>query len=98
MLTADLVRATKRGDQLHVAPLNGKQRQRAEELAASYLELARSQCGGTQHELEVAWADVETAPREVKLAAGLRKLIEDACEFDTEAPVDPPTLRSQVRT
>ena len=96
MLTADLVRATKRGDQLHVAALSGKQRQRAEELAASYLELARSQCGGTQHELEAAWAEVETAPRETKLAAGLCKLIEDACEFDTEAPVDPPTLRSQV--
>ena len=96
MLTADLVRATKRGDQLHVAALSGKQRQRAEELASSYLELARSQCGGTQQELEQAWADVETAPRETKLAAGLRKLIEDACEFDTEAAVDPPTLRSQV--
>jgi predicted nuclease of restriction endonuclease-like RecB superfamily len=96
MLTADLVRATKRGDQLHVTALSGKQRQRAEELAASYLELARSQCGGTQHELEAAWADVETAPREAKLAAGLCKLIEDACEFDTEAPIDPPTLRGRV--
>ena len=37
MLTADLVRATRRGGQLHVTPLSGKQRQRAEELAEVYL-------------------------------------------------------------
>jgi uncharacterized protein len=96
MLTADLVRATRRGDQLHVQPIAGKQRQRAEELATSYLELAHAQCGGTQHELDVAWAEVQVASREIKLAAGLKKLIEDACEFETEAAVDPPLLRSQV--
>src|SRR6185436_11683747 len=96
MLTADLVRATRRGDQLHVQAIAGKLRQRAEELATSYLELAQAQCGGTQHELDVAWAQVQVAPREIKLAAGLKKLIEDACEFETEAAVDPPRLRSQV--
>ena len=96
MLTADLVRATKRGDQLHVSPLTGKNKQRAEELATAYLELALAQCGGTQQELESAWADVEVAPREIKLAAGLRKLIEDACEFDSESAVEPPVLRGQL--
>jgi predicted nuclease of restriction endonuclease-like RecB superfamily len=96
MLTADLVRATRRGDQLHVQAISGKQRQRAEELAASYLDIAQSQCGGTQHELDTAWAEVHVEPRETKLAAGLRKLIEDACEFETQAAVEPAELRSQV--
>src|SRR6185295_15496782 len=96
MLTADLVRATRRGDQLHVQAIAGKQRQRAEELAASYLDIAQAQCGGTQHELDTAWAEVHVEPREVKLAAGLRKLIEDACEFETQAAIEPPVLRSQV--
>jgi predicted nuclease of restriction endonuclease-like RecB superfamily len=96
MLTADLVRATRRGDQLHVQAISGKLRQRAEELAASYLELARAQCGGTQHELESAWAEVQVAAREIKLAAGLKKLIEDGCEFETQAAIDPPALRSRV--
>jgi len=96
MLTADLVRATRRGDQLHVQAISGKQRRRAEELAASYLEIAQSQCGGTQHELETAWAEVHVEPREIKLAAGLKKLIEDACELETQAAVEPAALRSQV--
>lgn len=96
MLTADLVRATKRGDQLHVQALTGKNKQRAEELASAYLELALAQCGGTQQELESAWAEVEVAAREIKLAAGLRKLIEDACEFDSESAVEPPVLRGQL--
>ena len=96
MLTADLVRATRRGTQLHVQPLTGKNKQRAEELASAYLELALAQCGGTQQELESAWAEVEVAPREIKLAAGLRKLIEDACEFDSESAVEPPALRAQM--
>ncbi|MEY4544186.1 MAG: hypothetical protein RL685_381 [Pseudomonadota bacterium] len=96
MLTADLVRATRRGDQLHVQSLTGKNRQRAEELATMYLELAQAQCGATQQELDSAWAEVEVASREIKLAAGLRKLIDDACEFDSESAVEPPALRAQL--
>src|SRR5262245_48807333 len=96
MLTADLVRASKRGDQLHVQGIPPKLKPRAEELAGSYLELARAQCGGTHHELEAAWDEVQVAPREIKLAAGLRKLIEDDCEFETESAISPPALRSQV--
>ncbi len=96
MLTADLVRATRRGGQLHVTPLSGKQRQRAEELAEIYLGLALAQCGAAHHELKAAWSDIEVASKEVKLAAGLIKLIEDACEFESESAVDPRQLRSEL--
>ena len=96
MLTADLVRATCRSGQLHVTALTGKQRVRAEELAAAYLEIAAAHVGSAQRELKEAFAAVEVASREVKLAAGLLKLIEDACEFDAESAVDPRTLRSQL--
>jgi predicted nuclease of restriction endonuclease-like RecB superfamily len=98
MLTADLVRATCRGGQLHVTPLAGKQRARAEELAAAYLSIAVAHTGSAQHELKEAFAAVEVASREVKLAAGLIKLIEDACEFEAESPVPPRTLRSELFT
>ena len=96
MLTADLVRGTCRSGQLHVAPLAGKQRVRAEELAAAYLEIAAAHVGSAQRELKEAFAAVEVAAREAKLAAGLLKLIEDACEFDAESEVDPRVLRSQL--
>jgi predicted nuclease of restriction endonuclease-like RecB superfamily len=39
---------------------------------------------------------VSTAPSEKKLALGLQKLIEDACEFESESPVEPPVLRATV--
>jgi predicted nuclease of restriction endonuclease-like RecB superfamily len=96
MLTSDLVRATRRGEQLIVKLLDGKTRKRAAELAEAYLGLAHAQCGGAQHELKAAWAAVEVAPREAKLAAGLQKLLEDACEFEAESAIEPKQLRSEL--
>jgi len=98
MLTADLVRATRRGGQLHVTPLGGKQRKRAEELAESYLGLTLANAGSAHHELKAAWTAVDVASNEAKLAAGLLKLIEDACEFESESSIDPRTLRSELFT
>ena len=98
MLTADLVRATCRSGQLHITPLAGKQRARAAELAAVYLEIAAAHVGKAQHELDEAFAAVDVAPREAKLAAGLIKLIEDACDFEAESPIDPRQLRSELFT
>lgn len=98
MLTADLVRATCRAGQLHITPLAGKQRARAAELAAAYLAIAADHVGKAQHELDEAFAAVEAAPREAKLAAGLVKLIEDACEFEAESPIDPRQLRRELFT
>jgi len=96
MLTVDLVRATCRAGQLHVTPLAGKNRARAAELAATYLAIATDQVGKAQHELDEAFAAVEVAAREAKLAAGLVKLIDDACEFEAESTLDPRQLRSEV--
>jgi uncharacterized protein len=96
MLTSDLVRATRRGGLLHVTPLGGKQRERAEELAQTYLDLALAHVGAAHHELKAAWAAVEVASREVKLAAGLTKLIEDACELEAESQIEPRQLRSEL--
>lgn len=96
MLTSDLVRATRRGGLLHVTPLAGQQRKRAEELAQTYLDLALAHVGAAHHELKAAWAAVEVASREVKLAAGLTKLIEDGCELEAESQIEPRQLRSEL--
>lgn len=96
MLTVDLVRATRRGRELRLTPLKGKNRVRAEQLAEIYLNLAVSHAGSTHAELKALWAAVEVESREVKLAAGLLKLVEDGCTFDADCPIEPRVLRSEL--
>lgn len=96
MLTVDLVRATKRGKDLHVKPLTGKTRERALELTQQYCAIAESSVGQTREDLQESWSAVPTAPSEKKLALGLQKLLEDACEFESESPIEPAQLRATV--
>jgi hypothetical protein len=98
MLTADLVRLRRdrqTGD-LQITPLSGKQQERALELAEAYLALVRGHIGRTREELEEALAQVPCSPRERLIAEGLRKLIEDRCEFDVSAEMPPEELRADV--
>jgi predicted nuclease of restriction endonuclease-like RecB superfamily len=96
MLTADHVRARKKAGELIVRPLDAKERARAAELAETFLAIAHEHVGRTRDELVEAWAAVPVAPRERKLADGLRKLVEDASELSAQAAVDPIELRREV--
>ena len=96
MLTADLVDVRRVGKELRIVPLDARVRARATELAGLFLHLARVHVGRSREEFEEACAAVASGPRERRLCAGLCKLIEDRCEFDAEAPVDPAELRSEV--
>ncbi|MET0344544.1 MAG: DUF790 family protein [Polyangiales bacterium] len=96
MLTADLVRARRKGAELMVTELGAKQRPRAVELARDLVELAEAHVGQTRAELEEALGQVEVAPSEHKLALGLRKLVEDRLEFEVEGGLDPRALRSEI--
>ena len=96
MLTADLVRARRRAGELHVSALKGEQRQSAVELAGVLLDAARAAIGGTRDELREAWRAVDVPARQRRLADGMMKLIEDACDFSAGAAHDPPALRSAL--
>lgn len=96
MLTVDLVRATRRGKALHLTALKGKNRVRAVQIADIYLDLARAHEGSTHAELKALWGAVEVESREVKLAAGLLKLVEDGCKFDADSPIEPRILRAEL--
>ncbi len=96
MLTAELVRARRRAGDLHVRALKGGERERAVELAAVLLDVARGAVGGSRDELRETWRAVEVPARDRRLADGLMKLIEDACEFSAESAHDPPALRSDL--
>ncbi|MGE0322862.1 MAG: DUF790 family protein [Polyangiaceae bacterium] len=96
MLTADLVRASRRGGELKLSGLSGKARARALELAEALLSEATSQVGRTRDEVKDALNQVWVEGREKKLLDGLSKLVDDACEFELETELDPPAVRSQL--
>ena len=96
MLTADHVDARRQGDQLVLRRLDAKDLREAHELAAAFLEAATAHVGQSQAEVTEAWSAIETSARKRKLAAGLRKLIEDGCVFDEESALDPIVVRRDV--
>ncbi len=98
MLTPELVLTRKRSGRLSVAPLTGKERERALEIAAVVLETARAAESKSRGELAAAWAELGFSGRERKLADGFAKLVEDATELETAAEVDPVALRREVFT
>ncbi len=98
MLTADLVRATRRGGELKLSGLSGKNRERALEIAEALLQEANAQVGRTRDEVKDAVGQVWVEGREKKLLDGLSKLVDDACDFEVETEIDPLELRSRLFT
>jgi predicted nuclease of restriction endonuclease-like RecB superfamily len=98
MLTADLVDARKKAGELLLRPLKRADRAEAVAIAETLLATAKSMVGRPRETLEAAFDELESRSpaRRVKVAAGLRKLVLDACTFEQRSPVDPTTLRSVV--
>lgn len=96
MLTAELVRARKRSGKLTISPLKGERQRSGQELAEVLLAQVRELVGARYGQLREAWETLAVGPRDKKLAMGLQKLIEDDCEFEEVAPLDPRRLRSEV--
>lgn len=96
MLSADHVRAFRRKDELHLRRFDAKQRARALEIAAEYVDIARHAIGEERASVMEALASVDLEAREQKIAEGLKKLVLDRAEFESEATLDPVTLRAEV--
>lgn len=96
MLTADHVRARRRGDRLLLLRLDGKSRTRAIELARRYLQLARAHVGQTREAFDEACAALPLQGWDRRLAAGLLKLVADRCEIDVATDRDPTLLRREL--
>jgi uncharacterized protein len=96
LLTADLVRARRRGDQLVLTPLDAAGRAAAHGLAATLLALAEAHVGKTRGELAEVMDAVIGGAGDRKLAAGLAKLIWDRAELAEAVAVDPEALRQDV--
>lgn len=96
MLTADHVDARKQGDTLVLRTLDARDLRDAHEHAEAYLEAARAHVGRAREEVNEAWGAIDTNARKRKLAAGLRKLVEDGCVFDEESALDPVAIRQAI--
>ncbi|MCO4772714.1 MAG: DUF790 family protein [Deltaproteobacteria bacterium] len=96
MLTSDLVRVKRRGDELSVSPLGKRNRPLALEAAGQYLALTESHLGRTRAEWQAACTGVVMPARAKKLTDGLRKLIEDRCTFAMDEGLEPLALRDAV--
>jgi uncharacterized protein len=98
VLTADLVNARRRGNELRLVSLDAAARERACAIAAGLLAAARSHVGRAREELSLALSAVDAGPREHRLRDGLAKLVEDRCQFDSAHDADPVAVRHDVFT
>jgi predicted nuclease of restriction endonuclease-like RecB superfamily len=96
VLTADLVHARRRGNELRLVELDAAGRQRALDIAEALVATAGSCVGETREDLGVALGAVHAGPREHRLRDGLVKLIEDRCAFDGGEDADPEGVRREV--
>ena len=98
MLTADLVNARRRGNELRLVSLDALARERGGAIASGLIAAASAHVGRTREELASALAAVDAGPREYRLRDGLAKLVEDRCQFDAADDVDPVAVRHDVFT
>ena len=96
MLTADLVNARRYKGELRIVPLDERARGVALGLAAAWLAIAEASIGRSRDEFDEAADAVEVAPRDRRLGDGLRKLIEDRCDFGVDESIEPEPLRRAV--
>jgi len=88
MLTADHVDARRKGGELVLSRLDARALSEAHQLAEAYLEAARAHVGRTREELTEAWKEIGTRAKKRRLAAGIEKLVDDACTFDADEELD----------
>ncbi len=93
MLTADHVQVRKKDGELVLRAMDARARAEAEGLASSYLDAATAHVGRTREELAAAWIEIDAAAKKRKVAAGLKKLVDDACVYETAPEGDPVALR-----
>ena len=96
MLTVDLVQAWRKGNRLFIRHLNQAAKERAQAIAASYIDIAENHTGGSREDFDARCAALEVHVQDRKLAAGLLKLVLDRCVFEMSDTVDPVALREAV--
>jgi len=98
VLTADLVNARRRGAELHLTKVSDETRARANQLAAPLVAIFRDGIGQSREEVDASLAAVEAEPRDLRLKAGLIKLLEDRATWGVTSDLEPDLVRREVFT
>jgi predicted nuclease of restriction endonuclease-like RecB superfamily len=96
LLTVDLVRARRKGEKIAPVYIRGPAASRLLPVARFYLETHAELVGQTRDEIDAVLATLEVPARDRVAALGLRKVIEDRCEYEVAAGADPEALRHAV--
>lgn len=96
MLTAELVKVRRKGDELVLAKLDAEERRGGVALADDLVRVAHEHVGRTRAELDEELDAIPIAAKDRKLGDGLRKLLEDACELDADERAPAEDVRREV--
>lgn len=96
MLSADLVRVRRRGEELCLTTIKGTERPEITRIAEEILRILEMSVGQTWDEVVEVLGAVERSARHEKVWAGLKKLALDDSRFGTTLDVDARSLRTQV--
>jgi uncharacterized protein len=96
VLTADLARVRRRGDELRLLAVDARTRERIETLAAAYQAIARAHVGRPREDVEAAFREVAVPAAERRLAGAVLKLVRDGCVFEEASSEDAVTLRREL--
>ncbi|MBK8254005.1 MAG: DUF790 family protein [Polyangiaceae bacterium] len=96
MLTSDLLAARKREGVLRAQYLQGDSRQRLLPVARDYLDCYKKMVGRPREEVDLAARSVQVSARDRVAALGLRKVLDDQCEFETALSSEPEEVRREV--
>jgi predicted nuclease of restriction endonuclease-like RecB superfamily len=100
VLTADLVTARRRGDELRLTPVDDRRRASIETLAAAFSGIARAHVGSTRRQLDDALEDGATgadAPgADRRLVSAVQKLVVDGCTFEEPDADAAAALRREI--
>src|SRR5262249_52015568 len=96
LLTSDLVRVRRKGIAIVPAYLDRAAKQRLRPVAEALIDAARHGVGKPRNQVDAGAAAVPASVRDRVVVLGLRKLLEDRCEYEVRAPLEPERIRSEV--
>lgn len=96
MLTSDLIRVRRKAGALQPQYLRGPAAARLLPVAEAYVHILEQHVGRSRDEIEAALGAVPVPARDRVAALGLRKVLDDGCEFEVREGVDAEGIRREV--
>jgi len=95
VLTADLARSRRSDGQIRPAFIDPNE-QRYRETAAELIDIFEDHLGEPKGDLEDTIDELTITDTDYKIVQGLAKLLQDECEFEVYAPVEPREIRQEL--